>query len=235
MTSPQMKPRAKRWSFITAGVVVTAIMLMLGLWQMSVFEGQGRMSAEQYAAQPPVPLKDQLKGSDSTSAWGRPVSVTGEYLPDLQFYWGTTYPVKIVTGFKTSEGQTIAIVRGLLNYKETAPAPPTGVITQTGVILPGDEKTRNDIPAQDLPKNTVSSLRLPVLAQSWPAPLINGYVSLGAADASAQGLKHSPPNLAGGQGRSRNAGYALQWWVFAAAAMGFSIVLARNVKDEPRT
>ncbi len=59
--------------------------------------------------------------------------------------------------------------------------------------------------------------------------MIAGYVTLPADLATAQGLQPATPALPSGRGSGQNFGYALQWWVFAAAAFGFSTYLAGHL------
>ena len=49
-----------------------------------------------------------------------------------------------------------------------------------------------------------------------------------AAESAAQGLEPAPVVLPEGSGRLRNGAYALQWWVFAAFAVGLAIRMARD-------
>ena len=73
-------------------------------------------------------------------------------------------------------------------------------------------------------------MELPVLAQEWPGPLIDGFVTLSSADAAQQGLEHATIALPDGSGRLRNGAYAVQWWVFAA----FTVVMAVRMARESR-
>ena len=75
---------------------------------------------------------------------------------------------------------------------------------------------------------------MPLLAQQWPQQLIPGFVTLGAQDAAAQGLTQASVKLPGGEGSAQNGGYALQWWVFAAFALGMSIKLAHSLGVQDR-
>ena len=76
------------------------------------------------------------------------------------------------------------------------------------------------------------SLRLQGLVQKWPQPMIAGYVTLDDAGAARFGLGPATAELPEAQGTSMHQGYALQWWVFAAAAVAFSIVIARGLKPD---
>jgi cytochrome oxidase assembly protein ShyY1 len=73
-------------------------------------------------------------------------------------------------------------------------------------------------------------VRLQALAQVWPQPVVSGYVTLDASEAKAQGLGAAPVVLPTLDGEFRNAGYALQWWAFAAFAVVMSVLIARNYR-----
>jgi cytochrome oxidase assembly protein ShyY1 len=80
-----------------------------------------------------------------------------------------------------------------------------------------------------MPAAVMPALRLEVLAQTWPEPLIPGYVTLSRQDAALEGLPAATAPLPQTDGGARNRSYALQWWAFAAFALGMSIVFARTV------
>lgn len=226
-----MRLDLRRAMIIIVGLVVAAAMVVLGLWQMKTAQSHGREAIEARTQLPPVPLESEApSGAQVDSLYGRQVTVTGQYLPEVQAYAGTKFPLKVVTGFRTSDGRVVAIVRGTIDNPKAKPAdPPSGVVKQTGLLLPSDAAVREWAPMQDSPQPRFTAVRLPQLAQSWPTPLLNGYVTLGAADAKANGLPQAPVTLPDGKESSRNAGYALQWWVFAGVAVVGSVIIARSV------
>jgi hypothetical protein len=104
-------------------------------------------------------------------------------------------------------------------------------VTQVGVLLPSEEAGDAVVPA-DAPDGRASvlpSVRVPVLAQTWPGPMIDGYVVLSADDARAAGLTPAPLVLPEGQGRLRNGAYAAQWWIFGLFAIVMSARIARDL------
>ena len=73
-------------------------------------------------------------------------------------------------------------------------------------------------------------MRLPTLAQTWPGPLVGGFVTLDARrPRRPRAWPRHAVDLPEAQGRLRNGAYALQWWVFAAFALGMSIRVARDI------
>ena len=81
----------------------------------------------------------------------------------------------------------------------------------------------------------LATLRVQELAQTWPSPLVGGYVTLSAADSAAQGLAEAPLLLPAAEGSPTHRGYALQWWVFAAGAIAFGVYTARGFASRAST
>jgi len=221
----------RRVLVVAAGVLVCLGMVALGLWQMDVFRAQGRASAAELTAMAPVPLTEHLEGTDAGSVFGRQVILTGEFLGEHQITVGTSYPVRVATAFRLSDGTHVAVVRGQIGKGGTASPAPTGRVSVTGILLPSENEPDRSTPAPGLPEGTVPRLRLATVAQRWPSPLVNGYVTLNAEDATAQHMTPATVVLPELEGSARNGGYALQWWVFAAAALVFSVLVARSIKD----
>ena len=227
----------KQISIVVLGCVIAGGMAVLGLWQLRVYTEQGAAASAARAAQPPIPLASVAPAATRvTEGYGLSVRFSGTYDPALQVLVplsdsGTadaTGRMRVVTGLRQADGSTVAVVRGLVPASTTtAPAPPTGEVTQTGVLLPSEEAGDTLTPTGQgvgLP-----SIRVPLLAQTWPGPLIDGFVVLSADDASAGGLSPAPLELPEGQGRLRNGAYAAQWWIFGLFALVMSARIARDL------
>jgi cytochrome oxidase assembly protein ShyY1 len=208
---------------IAVGVVAALIMGWLGLWQAQVFANQGKSAAAAITGEPVAALDASVTGDTVGGLWGRTVSVTGHYLPAQQvLVVGKDGSSRVLTAFQLADERVVAIARGLGAGSEL---PPSGELTQTGVFLPTESAADWTVPA-----GAYGSVRLQALAQVWPQALVSGYVTLGAADAKAQGLSAAPVVLPKLDGQYRNAGYALQWWAFAAFALVMSVIIARNYR-----
>jgi surfeit locus 1 family protein len=118
----------------------------------------------------------------------------------------------------------VAVVRGVAS-SPTAPPPPSGPVHQVGVLLPTEEH----LPETDLPSGQIASVRLPTLAQQWPGPLIDGFVTLSSADAVSQELAAAPVQLPESRGGFRNVAYVGQWWLFAAFTLFMAFRMARDL------
>lgn len=211
-----------RLLIVAIGLLAAWIMGALGLWQMQVYTQQGQQAAANAANLVAAPLDGAVQGEQIGGLWGRRVVVQGHYLPDQQVrVVGADGAVRVLTAFLLPDGRVVPIVRGLDTGQ--VPAPPTGDVRQTGVLLPPEPAGDTKVSGGEL-----ASVRLQTLAQQWPQHLVAGFVTLSAADATAQGMTPTQVVLPTGEGSFRNSGYAVQWWVFGAFALVMSVVIARN-------
>ena len=216
----------KQSGVVALGVVLAAAMVVLGIWQLDVYQRQGTETAARRAAAAPVALDAVAPpGGTVVDGYGRQVRFSGTYDPRLQLLVPTDGGYRVLTGLKQADGSVVAVVRGSVATPEL-PAPPVGPVSRTGVLLPSEETSPS---TAALPGDQVPTVRLPTLAQSWPGPLVGGFVTLDAAGSTAEGMTSVQVALPEAQGRLRNGAYALQWWVFAAFALGMSIRVARDV------
>ncbi|MGA4670026.1 SURF1 family protein [Propionibacteriaceae bacterium Y1923] len=220
--------RLKQAGIMALGLVVAVLMVVLGLWQANTARTHGQAATQERAAMPAVALPDGASGDAVTELYGRQVSVTGEYLPELQYYVGDKPPLRIVTAFRTQSGQVVPIVRGQVGDGQTPADAPIGLVQQTGLLLPSEKDFHGQL-GDDLPEPVIPTVKLERLAQEWPTPLLNGFISLSEADSQAQSMQVATVVLPEGEGSERNAGYALQWWVFAAFALVMCGVWARQL------
>lgn len=226
-----IKTRLQQISLIIGGAVIAVIMVMLGLWQMQVFENQGQDGAIARMNEPAVALSSvAVPGEQITDGYGRTVTFSGTYAADDQLLVpdaeeeGT---FRVLTPVLLEDGSYIPVVRGeitepaLVEGGGTGPTPPPGTIDQSGVLL-APEKSAD----AELPEGQIASIYLPLLIQEWEPSTIGGFVTLSPEQSQAQGLQAVTPELPSGRGSAQNFGYALQWWVFALVALGFPIYLA---------
>lgn len=222
-----MPLRVKQSLVLLAGVLAAAVMVGLGLWQLQVFTDQGNASAQARAQQPPAPLLDFV-GTDGTvgDIYGKPVSVSGRYLPDQQQrVLGSDGVVRVLSALELTDGRVLPVVRGTVPQGAAAPTPPSGERTEVGIFLPSE--AANDDPLAS--GYTLGSVRLPQLAQLWRQPLLPGFITLDGPASAAQGLSPATVSLPEGEGSWRNSGYALQWWVFALFALGMTGKIAHSM------
>lgn len=219
--------RIKQTLIVLVGVVLAGSMVVLGLWQLDVYRDSGQAASVRRAAEAPLPLTQAAPaGAPVTDGYGRSVFFDGTYDPSLQVLVplpDSPGQFRVLTGARQSDGSVVPVVRGVVNTP-VAPAPPTGVVHQAGVLLPSE-----DTAGSTLPTGQLGSVRIPALAQTWPGPLVGGFVTLSAPDARGQQLEPATAALPQSSGRLRNAAYAVQWWLFAAFTLAMSIRVARDV------
>lgn len=217
--------RVKQALIMVVGVVLAGVMVALGLWQMNVFESQQNNSTQARINQPVITWDKAPTRADVMAQYGRRVRITGTFEPSTATMVGTSWPVRVVEGVRLRSGETIAVVRGKVSEDQNPSSPPTGTVTLTGVLTASESDDADRGP--DMPAAVLPSLRLEVLAQTWPQPLVPATLTLDEEDARAQGLAPAEPVLPKGDGGERNRGYALQWWVFAIFTIAMSIAFAR--------
>jgi cytochrome oxidase assembly protein ShyY1 len=223
-----MSTRFSQALIIALGIGLAGVLVALGFWQLEVYHRQGAAAAAQRAAAPPIPLNSVARpGGSAFDGYGRSVVFDGTYDPDLQLLVPAengTSQFRVLSGLRQADGSLVAVVRGVAS-SPTAPPPPSGRVHQVGVLLPTEEH----LPETDLPSGQIASVRLPTLAQLWPGPLIDGFVTLSSADAASQGLAAAPVQLAESRGGFRNVAYVGQWWLFAAFTLFMAFRMARDL------
>jgi surfeit locus 1 family protein len=223
-----MLTRFKQALVIALGIGLAAAMVALGLWQLDVYHRQGTAAAARRASAPPVPLSSVAgPGASAIQGYGLSVAFDGTYDPSLQLLVpqeDVAGQFRVLTGLRQPDGSVVAVVRGVVSTP-TAPPPPGGMVHQVGVLLPTEEH----VPTTDLPSGQMASVRLPALAQQWPGPLIDGFVTLSSADAASQGLAAAQLQLPEASGRLRNVAYVGQWWLFAAFTLFMAFRMARDL------
>lgn len=219
--------RLRQAGIVLLGMLVAAGMVVLGVWQLNVYQSQGSRTAAARAAAPPLDLHAVAPvGAAVTEGFGRSVTFSGRYDPSLQLLVPSstdTSRARVLTGLRQTDGSIVPVVRGTTDRGAPGP-PPSGLVTSVGVLLPSEENAPNEV----TPPGQLDAVRLPQLAQRWDGQIIGGFVTLPAEASRAQGLEPAPLNLPEAKGRLRNAAYAFQWWLFAAFALAMAIRIARD-------
>lgn len=222
----------KQTLVVVVGLGLASVMVLLGQWQLRSYHASGTESAAARAAAPPLELREAAPaGAAVRQGFGQSVRMAGRYDPALQIL----VPVdqqpgiyRVLSGLRQGDGSIVPVVRGLVDSPR-APTPPAGMVTQVGVLLPSED---NAPPKPATPAEQLDAVRLPVLAQRWPGPLVVGFVTLSVPDAKAQGMTPAPLNLPEARGALRNAAYAYQWWLFAAFTVAMAVRIARDLRRQ---
>jgi surfeit locus 1 family protein len=215
----------KQVGIVVLGLLLAATMIGLGVWQLGVYHAQGQKQAQQRASAAPIALESVARpGEEVGDGYGRQVRFTGRYDPGLQEFvsLGSGDRYRVLTALRLPDGGILPVVRGVVTGRQ-APQPPTEEATGTGILMPSEGADNGQQPGGS-PTNVV----LPSLAQKWNGSLVNGFVTLNAAEARAQSLEPATVELPTAGGRLRNGFYALQWWVFAGFAIWMSLRMARD-------
>ena len=123
------------------------------------------------------------------------------------------------------------MLRGFVTAPESAAAPPSGVLTITGGLAPGE----SPYTGEPLPAGQLGSVDLSILVNEWPGDLYNAFLFLEKEDpASTSGLTAVPTPTAPTDLVWRNAAYAVQWWLFAGFAVWMWWRMVRQADAEER-
>ena len=227
-----LAPRYWAAHVLVALAVVACV--LLGRWQLGVWQGHRANDAAAVTREPAVPLDDVL-GRDAAfpgSGVGRPVVVLGRWDPSHTIYVsGQTYDgrtgVWAVTPVITSTGSAIPVVRGWAPRPGASPAAPRGAAGLVGLLQPSDDSGTNDPNTHD---DVIPVLSVNALLPRAPYDLYDGYVvatartlpSGATPTTGMQGLRPVTSERLPGAGAGtglRNLLYAVQWWIFGAFAV----------------
>jgi surfeit locus 1 family protein len=222
-----LRTRLQQVLVVLLGTALAMGMVLAGRWQLDVYREQGAAAAAERAAEPPLPLLEVAPaGAPVAAGYGRSVSFEGTYDASRQLLVPVpTGGFRVLTALRQAGGSTVAVVRGQVAMP-TAPDPPAGPVRQTGLLLPSEAGRDAGVPAGQL-----ASVRVPALAQLWPDPLVDGFVTLTPAESRAQKLEPAAIDLPKSGGRLRNGAYAVQWWLFAAFAIAMAFRVARDLGE----
>lgn len=194
------------------GIVAAAACVLMGLWQLGVYDEKQYDSSRHARSAPPVPLL-QVWGPDepfSPQVADRPVWVRGVFTGEQVLiqrepgrYW-TAAPLR-VAGTKSS----LVVVRGWSGAD--SPPVPDGPVTFRAHLQPTEPTTGTFDPASGV----YPSLSIPALANIFDGDLFSGYAVTSAAGVNGglDPVQPADPDVSWTVGL-RNLAYALQWWLF---------------------
>lgn len=227
------------------GLVATGAAVGLGLWQLDVWQAEREAAARDLSDLAPVPIDEVIDGDDPFpgAAVGRPVELTGRWLPESTFYvtgrehdgrdgyWAVTPVAVCEQEAACATSSALLVVRGWTADPQTAPAAPQGGVELTGWLQPPEGTGRpDDDPRDDL----LPEVRIADAIQRVDQDLYSAFLVAESAEptAATDGLvpvtPDSMPEPSSDTGL-RNLLYGVQWWVFA----GFVVfVWWRWARDE---
>ena len=234
-----LKPK---WlALLGLAILLTIAFIQLGSWQLGVAHDKARAEAIEAAGKQPVVAMTSLLTPHTPfpgAASGRLVTVSGTYAEGQVLVAGRLLDGR--SGFwvvspltVTANSATFPVLRGW-TATATAPQPPTGEVTVTASLAPGESPSEQSYPAGQL-----GSVDLSKLVNAWPGELYNAF---GFAQSETRAnetldpapLTHVPPPRPDTGLNWRNAAYALQWWVFAAFALVMWVKMVQADHRGPR-
>lgn len=234
----------------TLGVLLlSAIMLRLGLWQLSRFEHRRATAAlvQRNLAEPPVPV-DELtapgRPPERADTWRR-VTAVGRYDASRQLLarnraLGGRLGYEVLTPLLTASGSGLLVNRGWVPAGRSAieappvPPPPSGSVRVTGRLRPAEVTGAQGRRSDAAPAGQVIRIEPQRIAGELPYPLYGGWIELTAEAPAAQPAPLPVP--APDPGLGPHLAYAFQWWLFALLApVGWGYLWWRDAATEGRT
>lgn len=226
-----------RWLGFAALIGVAAtVMVLLGNWQLHRYQERSATNERIDASSrvDPIPLPERVP-----AAWTR-VTVTGHYDRDNEILVrGRTVDgavgYEVVTPLVRTDGSAVLVDRGWVPPAPggaiavpKVPPPPSGEVTVVGRVHLSE--SRPDSVTRREGRIEVRRIGIPRLAEELPYPLYGAYVLAEEPTAGFTEVTVQHENS------WQNAGYVIQWWLFAAlAVVGFGWVAYREAhpKEEP--
>jgi surfeit locus 1 family protein len=233
--SAALAPRYWGIHLLMLAAVVTTV--LLGRWQLGVWQDHRSDSAAAVTREDPVPLDDVL-GPDAafpSSGVGRPVKVLGRWDGAHTVYVANRprdgrAGVWVVTPVVTSSGSAIPVVRGWAPSPQEAPPAPKGQAGLVGLLQPSEDSgLTDDDPSDDVvPELSITDL-IPrasydlyggyVIATDRFVPSgVDGFEPIAGTSGLAPATVDHLPGASASSGL-RNLLYAFQWWIFGAFAV----------------
>lgn len=220
---------AQYWRIHVLAVLALSATILLGMWQLNVWQSHRADKAAEVIKLAPVPLDDVL-GPDAAfpdAGLSRPVVVSGVWQPAQTVFVsgrtrGSTPGYWVVTPVTMATGSEIPVVRGFVVRPGQAPASPSGRTSLVGLLQPAQETGIIDTDPTD---DILPELSTTDLLSRTKGDLYGGYVV--ATDRTPPAGQVLNPGTSGMDTASvdnlpdagsftglRNLLYALQWWVF---------------------
>ncbi|MGW0430991.1 SURF1 family cytochrome oxidase biogenesis protein [Micromonospora sp. NPDC003197] len=244
-----------RWLGILALTLVAAtVMVLLGNWQLSRYQTRSAINDQIDAAthQTPTPLTETLPGPGSApgttgqapqkaTEWGR-VTVTGRYDSDNTILVrgrtvNSRVGFEVVTPLVLADGSAVLVNRGWVPpasgdamAQPEVPAAPTGQVTVVGRVHMSE--SRPDTPQRRNGYIETRRIAVPRLTAELPYSTYGAYLLLDEQDPPADPVFSAIPIKH--ENNWQNAGYVIQWWLFALMTLvGFGWLARREAHGPP--
>ncbi|MET7461123.1 SURF1 family protein [Nonomuraea sp. NPDC005501] len=240
-----LSPRMLGLHLLTVAVLVSFI--LLGRWQLGVFQESGKPHVANDPAPVSVTTLARVGAQMDGMSAGRRVTATGVYDASLQLlvvdrepdvdapggkvsrdrgYW-------VLTPLRLDDGTLMPVVRGwTARPGGPAMAVPTGQVTVAGRLRPSQGTDSVQSRPDELPAGQVDTVSTGQLINVWTGrELRDGFLVAQPPSGALTQVKIAPP-VVGGTLTWRNLAYAANWWIFA----GFAVFMWFHfVRDAVRT
>ncbi|WP_063828550.1 SURF1 family protein [Actinopolymorpha alba] len=219
-----------RWiALMVAVVVLVTTFVLLARWQLQRLDERRALNAvittnDGAPSRPVGTILAPDRPARSQDQW-RQLSARGTYDAEHQIL--VRYrPLEgepgynVLTPLVTTDGNTILVNRGWIPSSGSvrapaSPAPPSGDVTITGRV----RQSEHADPGRGRPeRGQVRFIDVPQIAGTLPYPVLGGYLELVEPVPTAAGAPRPLPAPELSEGP--HLAYALQWYLFAAVAVG---------------
>ncbi|SEM76341.1 SURF1 family protein [Nonomuraea pusilla] len=227
-----LSPRVMGLHVLTIGVLVAFI--LLGRWQLGVFEDSGKPRSASDPAPVNVTALAQVGGQPAGDVVGRRVAADGEYdaarqilvadrRPDVSAPGGNVSRDRgywVLTPLRLDDGTLVPVVRGwVATAGDPGTAVPPGRVAVSGRIRPQQGTDSVQRRPEGLPQGQVQTVSTGELVNLWSGQKVRGgFVVAEPPSGSLTQVKVEPP-VVGGTLTWRNLAYAANWWIFAGFAV----------------
>jgi cytochrome oxidase assembly protein ShyY1 len=236
---------------LALAVAAAVAMVFLGIWQLHRYQERTAINDRIDAADsaPAAPLTTVLPAPTSPGSAGHPpaadlawtkVSVTGRYDPthEIQARGRTVngdVGFEIVTPLVLADGTAVLVDRGWIPpagdalAAPTVPPAPTGQVTVVGQVHRSESRPTPVIHRDG--RLDTRRISVPRLAREMPYPVYGAYVLLTNQTPAADPA--FVPIPIDHEDAWQNAGYTVQWWLFALMPLvGFGWQARREARGE---
>lgn len=231
-------------------VVLVVVMVNLGFWQLRRLDDKrdfnDRVTARQ--EEPVVPVSALVSADDGTesdragTAEYRTATARGTYeVDDTVLVANRSLDGApggwVLTPLRLDDGSAAVVNRGFIGFDDEgeliAPAPPDGRVEVTGLVQASQQRGSfgpTDPPGRRL--DTLARADLDRYQEQVDYELLPVYLQLASSDpaeSNASVVPLDPPALDEGP----HLGYAVQWFIFSAIALGgYPLILRRVARNE---
>lgn len=243
-----------RWSgLLVLAVAIAAVMTVLGVWQLDVYQSKTAAETAKRAEAVPVALESlfSIEAGLPSKAVGRRVTVSGTWgaaadqifvsdrrHADQTGYWVIT-PLMLEPSNRSAGDQAagaVMVVRGWIpTVDDPAAKAPAGRVELVGAVAASEAQDASGDAAKG---RVLQSLRIPTIVHLVDYRVYDAFVVLSSTSQTASEPGSTSPAVVQAptpptdHAGLRNVAYAFQWWIFAAFTLW---MWARMVLDAHRS